>query len=269
MSRKCPGDDLVASPSRDIRGIPTWCLCKARRLRNDNKISRQWNLHFQNCIVMAFPTKNSVLDYFLSLSPRPPPPQKAKSLFLLSSRRLWKATQIWTECPQDGQDISTGQTGHVHEMVAIWILEVSCLDCLCLSVLFLFRAARQLLRSPEPLPELRWRCESPGDSREAIRRKQKPILITCERFMRIASNLRFAIFSPPKRDLQGKGVQFRNPETIHENQAIRENRRRPDYSSNLCPPKIWSIWLFRGCFGPASCSFSCRKGPKTPPKKVI
>ena len=27
--------------------------------------------------------------------------------------------------------------------------------------------------------------------------------------------------------------------------------------------------FFRGCFGPASCSFSCRKGPKTPPKKVI
>ena len=22
------------------------------------------------------------------------------------------------------------------------------------------------------------------------------------------------------------------------------HRRRPDYSSNLCPPKIWSIWLF-------------------------
>ena len=27
--------------------------------------------------------------------------------------------------------------------------------------------------------------------------------------------------------------------------------------------------FFRGCFGPASCSFSCRKGPKIPPKKVI
>ena len=26
------------------------------------------------------------------------------------------------------------------------------------------------------------------------------------------------------------------------------NRRRPDYSSNLCPPKIWSIWLFWGVF---------------------
>ena len=27
--------------------------------------------------------------------------------------------------------------------------------------------------------------------------------------------------------------------------------------------------FFRGCFGPASCSFSCIKGPKTPPEKVI
>ena len=27
--------------------------------------------------------------------------------------------------------------------------------------------------------------------------------------------------------------------------------------------------FFRGCLGPASCSFSCRKGPKTPPKKII
>ena len=27
--------------------------------------------------------------------------------------------------------------------------------------------------------------------------------------------------------------------------------------------------IFRGCFGPASCSFSCRKSPTAPPKKVI
>ena len=33
-------------------------------------------------------------------------------------------------------------------------------------------------------------------------------------------------------------------------------RRPPDYSSNLCLPKIWSIWLFLGgCFGPASFLF--------------
>ena len=36
-----------------------------------------------------------------------------------------------------------------------------------------------------------------GDSRESIRRK-KPIFITRERFARIASNLQFALFSPPK-----------------------------------------------------------------------
>ena len=34
--------------------------CENRSLRDDNKISRQRNLHFQNFIVMAFPTKNSV-----------------------------------------------------------------------------------------------------------------------------------------------------------------------------------------------------------------
>ena len=43
-----------------------------------------------------------------------------------------------------------------------------------------------------------------------------------ERFVRIASNLWFAGFSPPKRDSQ-KGVQFGNPKTIRENQAIRAN----------------------------------------------
>ena len=57
-------------------------------------------------------------------------------------------------------------------------------------------------------------------------------------------------------------------------------------SENLC---LWTVFIdegqithlifarleydlydcFRGCFGPASCPFSCRKGPKTPPKKVI
>ena len=34
--------------------------------------------------------------------------------------------------------------------------------------------------------------------------KKKPIFITCERVARIASNLRVAIFSPPKRDSQKK-----------------------------------------------------------------
>ena len=39
------------------------------------------------------------------------------------------------------------------------------------------------------------------------------------------SILRFAIFTPQKRDSQKKRVQFRNTETIRENQAIRANLR--------------------------------------------
>ena len=76
--------------------------------------------------------------------------------------------------------------------------------------------------------ELRW----PSDSQRelgAVRnanwggsQKKKNIFITCKLFARIASNLRFAIFRPLKHDSQ-KGVQFRNPETIRENQAIRAN----------------------------------------------
>ena len=56
--------------------------------------------------------------------------------------------------------------------------------------------------------------------------EEKPIFITCKRFARIASDLRFAIFSPPKRDSQKKKeVQFGNPETIRENRVIRANLR--------------------------------------------
>ena len=63
-----------------------------RSLRNDNKIFRQWDLHFQNSTVVAFPTDKKKQRFgrfsFSSLSPQGPPPQKAKILFLLSSRRL-------------------------------------------------------------------------------------------------------------------------------------------------------------------------------------
>ena len=45
----------------------------------------QKKLHFQNFIVVAFLTKNSVFGRFCSLPPRPPAPQKCKFLFLLSS----------------------------------------------------------------------------------------------------------------------------------------------------------------------------------------
>ena len=65
-------------------------------------------------------------------------------------------------------------------------------------------------------------CES--GPRESIRRKT-PSFIACERFARLASNLRFAIFSPVKRNSQKMGVRFGNRETIRENQAIRANLR--------------------------------------------
>ena len=46
-------------------------------------------------------------------------------------------------------------------------------------------------------------------------------------------------------------------------------RRPPDYSSNLCPPEIWSIWFFQGVF--LGLLYKKKKGsrPKTPPQKVI
>ena len=76
---------------------------------------------------------------------------------------------------------------------------------------------------------LRWPGDSQResgrfDSHESIRRKT-PSFIVSGRFARIASNLRFAIVSPPKRDSQKKGVQFGDIETIRENQAIRANLR--------------------------------------------
>ena len=49
--------------------------------------------------------------------------------------------------------------------------------------------------------------------------------------------------------------------------AAKVIRRQPDYSSNLCPPKTFAIWLFGECFGPPSCCFSYIKGWKHPPKK--
>ena len=37
----------------------------------------------------------------------------------------------------------------------------------------------------------------------------------------------------------------------------------------ICARLKYDLYDFGGCFGPASCSFSYIKGPKTPPKKVI
>ena len=51
-----------------------------RSLRNDNKITRRSNFHFQNFIVVAFPTKNSVLDDF-PLCPQGPPPLKKRKFY--------------------------------------------------------------------------------------------------------------------------------------------------------------------------------------------
>ena len=39
-------------------------------------------------------------------------------------------------------------------------------------------------------------------------------------------------------------------------------RRPPDYSSNLCPPKTFSVLLVWGVFGASSLLFSDIKGPK-------
>ena len=88
-----------------------------------------------------------------------------------------------------------------------------------------------------------------GDSRESIRRKKKNIFITCERFARIASNLRFAIFSPPPPSpIRNKGVRFSNPETIRENQAIRANLRIDSRESGHLrskTPRLFAMF-FRG-----------------------
>ena len=54
-----------------------------------------------------------------------------------------------------------------------------------------------------------------GDSRESIR-----AILTFERFTRIASNLRFAMFWCPEMRFTKKGGQFRNPQAIRANQAI-------------------------------------------------
>ena len=52
-----------------------------RSLRNDNKLSRQSNLPFQNFIVMAFPMINSVFGRSSSLPPMPPPQKKNNKFY--------------------------------------------------------------------------------------------------------------------------------------------------------------------------------------------
>ena len=85
----------------------------------------------------------------------------------------------------------------------------------------------------------------------------------------------------------GRGVNFfffrgRNSHQVRlvlrikSRESVRANRpdsrcesRPPDYSSNLCRPQIWSIWLFQGVF--LGLLYKKKKGsrPKTPPKKVV
>ena len=77
-------------------------LSEGRSLRNDNKISRQSDLHFQTFIVVAFsttPPQKSVLDDF-PLCLDAPPLSKPQILSLLSSCRLWEgsAGSLWGFC---------------------------------------------------------------------------------------------------------------------------------------------------------------------------
>ena len=55
--------------------------------------------------------------------------------------------------------------------------------------------------------------------------RETPIFMMCERFARIASNIRNSQFLASRSAIRKKGVQFGNPGTICENQAIRANLR--------------------------------------------
>ena len=76
----------------------------------------------------------------------------------------------------------------------------------------------------------------------------------------------FAVFIKIPYFRQGKKPPFPKS-TVLTTSEISLCRRAPDYSSNLCPPKIWSIWLFQGVF--LGLLYKKKKGsrPKTPPKK--
>ena len=72
-------------------------LHQNRNLRDDNKISRQYKLHFQTFIVVAFPKKNSDLDDF-PLCPIPPPLKNANIIFIVVSPPL---TEVSVAMPAD------------------------------------------------------------------------------------------------------------------------------------------------------------------------
>ena len=67
----------------------------------------------------------------------------------------------------------------------------------------------------------------------------------CERFARIASNLRFAVLAPESA-IHKERVQFGNPATIRENQAMRANLRIDLRESGhlSAQPSLQFIWFF-------------------------
>ena len=81
-------EDIPSFPR--ILGGEEISLHVCRSLRNDNKMFRQYNLRFQNFIVVAFPTKkNSVLDDFPLCPQGPPPPSKTENfIFIVVSPSL-------------------------------------------------------------------------------------------------------------------------------------------------------------------------------------
>ena len=73
---------------------------RKRSLRNDNRISRQSNVHFQNFVVVAFPMENSVFERF-PLCPTPPPSQELTFYFYCRlAVSLKKAHQLLFKVPK-------------------------------------------------------------------------------------------------------------------------------------------------------------------------
>ena len=75
----------------------------------------------------------------------------------------------------------------------------------------------------------------------------------------------------PPENRQKSGLFWASPFTMHLvctlSRIMKKTRRAPDYSSNLCPPKIWSIWLFEGRSWACFLFFFLYKRPKNTPKK--
>ena len=106
------------------------------------------------------------------------------------------------------------------------------------------------------LPASIWKLRWPGDSQRESGRfaridsQKNPIFMTFERFARIASNLQIAMFETPEARFAKKGVQFGNPETIRESQAIRANLRIDSRESgHLSLGTLLSLVLFVRFFG--------------------